>query len=87
MISVSYTGNNAYSTGKTSGVLGGDASEANRCYVLAHSSMSVQHRIFGVRQLFVRYIMALEISIKYLKVTIFLTKKSVKFRSVFIFLL
>ena len=36
MFSVSYAGKNAYSVGKTSGVLRGGASGANRCYVLAH---------------------------------------------------
>ena len=36
MLSVSYAGKNAYSAGKTSGVLRGGASRANRCYVLAH---------------------------------------------------
>ena len=36
MLSVSYAGKNAYSAGKTSGLLRVDASGANRCYVLAH---------------------------------------------------
>ena len=36
MLSVSYAGKNAYSAGKTSEVLRGGASGANRCYVLAH---------------------------------------------------
>ena len=36
MLSVSYAGKNAYSAGKTSGVLKGGASGANRGYVLAH---------------------------------------------------
>ena len=36
MLSVSYAGKNAYSAGKTNGVLRGSASGANRCYVLAH---------------------------------------------------
>ena len=36
MLSVSYAGKNAYSAGKTSGVLRGDASGAYRGYVLAH---------------------------------------------------
>ena len=36
MLSVSYAGKNAYSAGKTSGVLRGVASGSNRCYVLAH---------------------------------------------------
>ena len=36
MLSVSYAGKNAYSAGKTSGVLKGGASGANSCYVLAH---------------------------------------------------
>ena len=36
MLSVSYAGKNAYSAGKTSGVLRGGASGANKCYVLAH---------------------------------------------------
>ena len=36
MLSVSYAGKKAYSAGKTSGVLRGGASGANRCYVLAH---------------------------------------------------
>ena len=36
MLSVSYAGKNAYSAGKTSGVLRGGVSGANRRYVLAH---------------------------------------------------
>ena len=36
VLSVSYTGKNAYSANKTSGVLRGCASGTNRCYVLAH---------------------------------------------------
>ena len=36
MLSVSYAGKNAYSAGKTSGVLRGGASGANICYVFAH---------------------------------------------------
>ena len=36
MLLVSYAGKYAYSAGKTSWVLRGDALEANRCYVLAH---------------------------------------------------
>ena len=36
MLSVSYTGKNAYGAGKISGVLRGGASGANRGYVLAH---------------------------------------------------
>ena len=36
MLSVSYAGKKAYSAGKTSGVLKGGASGANRLYVLAH---------------------------------------------------
>ena len=36
MLSVSYAGKNAHSAGKTSGVLRGGVSGANRCYVLAH---------------------------------------------------
>ena len=36
MLSVSYAGKNAYSAGKTSGVLKGGAYGGNRCYVLAH---------------------------------------------------
>ena len=36
MLSVSYVGKNAHSASKTSGVLGGGAYRANRCYVLAH---------------------------------------------------
>ena len=36
MLSVSYAGKNAYSAGKTSGVLRGVTSGANRGYVLAH---------------------------------------------------
>ena len=35
MLSVSYAGKNAYSAGKTSGVLRGGASEPNRWYVVA----------------------------------------------------
>ena len=37
MLSVSYASKNTYSTDKTSGVLRGGASGANRGYVLAHS--------------------------------------------------
>ena len=36
MLSVSYAGINEYGAGKTSGVLRGGVSDANRCYVLAH---------------------------------------------------
>ena len=36
MLSVSYAGKNAYSAGKTGGILRGGASGANRGYVLAH---------------------------------------------------
>ena len=36
MVSVSYAGKNTYSAGKTSEVLRGGASGANRGYVLAH---------------------------------------------------
>ena len=36
MLSVSYASKNAYSAGKTSGVLRGESSGANKCYVLAH---------------------------------------------------
>ena len=36
MLSVRYASKNAYSAGKTSGVLRSDALGANRCYVLAH---------------------------------------------------
>ena len=36
MLSVSYTGKNAYSASKTRGVLRDGALGANRCYVLAH---------------------------------------------------
>ena len=43
MLSVSYAGKNAYSAGKTSGVLRGDSSDANRCYVLAHYAT---HKIY-----------------------------------------
>jgi len=39
MLSVIYAGKNVYSGGKTSGVLRGGASGANRCYVLAHSAL------------------------------------------------
>ena len=38
MLSVSYAGKNAYSTGKTNGVLRDGASAANRFYVLVHCS-------------------------------------------------
>ena len=37
MLSVGYAGKNAYSAGKTSGVLRGGALGASRGYVLAHS--------------------------------------------------
>ena len=36
MLSVSYAGKNVHSAGKTGALLRGDASRANRCYVLAH---------------------------------------------------
>ena len=36
MLSVSYTGKNAYSAGKTSGILRGGASRANRGYVMLY---------------------------------------------------
>ena len=36
MLSVSYASKKTYSAGKTSGVLRGGVSRANRCYVLAH---------------------------------------------------
>ena len=36
MLSVSYAGKNVHSAGKTGALLRGDASGANRCYVLAH---------------------------------------------------
>ena len=39
MLSVSYAGKNSYIAGKTSGVLRGGASGANRCYVLAHCAL------------------------------------------------
>ena len=42
MFSVSYAGKNAYSAGKTSGVLRGGASRSSRCYVLAHCGGGVQ---------------------------------------------
>ena len=45
-----------------------------------------QQRRYEVGQLFVCYVFALEMSGKYLKVTFSHTQKSVKFRSVFIFL-
>ena len=41
MLSVSYADKNAYSASKTSGLLRGVASGANRCYVLAHFFMMV----------------------------------------------
>ena len=43
-----------------------------------------QHRIIEVSQIFVGSVLAMEMSVKYLKVTISFTKKSVKFSSVFI---
>ena len=43
-----------------------------------------QHRIIEVSQIFVGSALAMEMSVKYLKVTISFTKKSVKFSSVFI---
>ena len=43
-----------------------------------------QHRIIEVGQIFVGYVLAMEMAVKYLKVTISFTKKSVKFSSVFI---
>ena len=43
-LSVSYAGKNAYSAGKTSGVLRSGASGANRCYVLAHCAPPPKHQ-------------------------------------------
>ena len=40
MLSVRYPGKNACSAGKTSALLRGDASRANRCYVVAHCALS-----------------------------------------------
>ena len=48
------------------------------------SPRPAQHRIIELSQIFVGYVLALEMAVKYLKVTIFYTKKSVKFSSVFI---
>ena len=45
-----------------------------------------QQRLYEVGQLFVCYVFDLDVSVKYLKVTLSYTQKSVKFRSVFIFL-
>ena len=42
MLSVSYAGKNAYSAGKTSGVLRGGALAANRGYVPAHCVVVVE---------------------------------------------
>ena len=47
-------------------------------------SSRAQHRIIEVSQIFVGSVLAMEMSVKYLKVTISFTKKSVKFSSVFI---
>ena len=44
MLSVSHASKNAYSDGKTSGVLSGRASGANRCYVLAHCGAEGMHQ-------------------------------------------
>ena len=44
MLSVSYTGKNTYSASKTSGVLRGGASGANKGYVLAHCGGRGGHR-------------------------------------------
>ena len=52
MLSVSYAGKNAYSAGKTSGVLRGGASGANRCYVLAHCAPPPPHLAAIASQLF-----------------------------------
>ena len=56
MLSVSYAGKNAYSAGKTSGVLRVGASGANRCYVhppppqalffIAFKHMHILHQSF-----------------------------------------
>ena len=45
MLSVSYAGKNAYIAGKTSGVLRGGVSVANRCYVLTHCGGGVHQKI------------------------------------------
>ena len=49
MLSVSYAGKNACSAGKTSGVLRGGASGANRCYVLAHCGGGGQGKVLKSR--------------------------------------
>ena len=43
MLSVSYAGKNVHSAGKTGALLRGDASGANRCYVLAHCGVPPSH--------------------------------------------
>ena len=58
MLSVSYAGKNAYSAGKTSGVLRGGASGANRCYVLAHCGGGVSGVLDNVQNLVVFFFMA-----------------------------
>ena len=45
MLSVRYAGKNAYSAGKTSGVLRGGASEANMGYVLAHCGFKLASKV------------------------------------------
>ena len=54
------------------------------CGFLTHMFSRAQHRIIEVSQIFVGSALAMEMSVKYLKVTISFTKKSVKFSSVFI---
>ena len=44
-----------------------------------------QHRIIEVSQIFVGYVFALQMSVKYMKVTISYPQRSVKFRTIFIF--
>ena len=59
MLSVSYAGKNAYSAGKTTGVLRGSAFGADRGYVLAHcgggeageyKKFAISNIIFQVKQ-------------------------------------
>ena len=45
MLSVSYAGKNVHSAGKTGALLRGDASGANRCYVVAHCAPYVEPHI------------------------------------------
>ena len=47
MLSVSYAGKNVHSAGKTGALLRGDASGANRCYVVVHCDLGRGEKYFS----------------------------------------